>query len=49
MEIIRTFQNYPHITHETMDHTQGLCNGHPSLVLGQAIQSLEYDLYLAVL
>ena len=30
-----------------MDDTQGLCNGHPGLFLGQSIQSLEDRLYLA--
>jgi hypothetical protein len=31
-----------------MDHTQGLCDGHSSLVLGQSIQPLEYGLYFTV-
>ena len=44
----RTFHDYLDITDKTVDHTQGLCNGHPSLILGQSIQSLEYCLYLAV-
>jgi hypothetical protein len=48
MQAFRTFHNYLHITHETMDHTQGLCDSHASLVLGQSIQSLEYRLDLAV-
>jgi hypothetical protein len=47
-QAFRTFHNYLHITHKTVHDTQGLCNGHPSLVLGQSIQSLEYGLYLAV-
>ena len=31
-----------------MDQTQGLRNGHPSLILSQSIQSLEDSLYLAL-
>ena len=31
-----------------MDHTQGLRNSHPSLILSQSIQSLEDSLYLAL-
>jgi hypothetical protein len=48
MQVLRTFHNSLHITHKTVDHTQGLHNSHPSLVLGQSIQFLEYGLYLAV-
>jgi hypothetical protein len=48
MQLLRTFHNYLHVTDKTMDYTQGLCDGHPSLVLGQSIQSLEYSLYLAL-
>ena len=48
MQLLRTFHNYLHITHKTMDHIQRLCNTHPNLILGQSIQSLEYDLYLTV-
>ena len=48
MQGFRTFQNDLDITHKTMDHTQGLCNSHPSLVLGQSIQSLQDCLYLAL-
>jgi hypothetical protein len=48
MQAFRTFHNYLYVTHETIDYTQGLRNGHPSLILGQAIQSLKYGLYLAV-
>ena len=48
MQGFRTFHNYPYITHKAMDNTQGLRNRHPSLVLGQSIQSLKYGLYLAL-
>ena len=48
MQGFRTFHNYFYITHKAMDHTQGLHNRHPSLVLGQSIQSLKYGLYLVV-
>ena len=48
MQLLRTFHDYLHIPHKTMDHTQGLSNSRPSLVLSQSIQSLEYGLYLAV-
>ena len=48
MQLLHTFHNYLHITHKTMDYTQGLCSSHPSLVLSQSIQFLEYGLYLAV-
>ena len=48
MPAFRTFHNYLHITDKTVDDAQGLCNSHPSLVLGQSIQSLKYGLYLAV-
>jgi len=34
--------------HKTVDDTQCLCNGHPSLILGQSIRSLEDRLYLAL-
>jgi hypothetical protein len=44
---LRTFHDFLHITHKTMDHTQRLCNRYPSLVLCQSIQSLEHHLYLA--
>jgi hypothetical protein len=48
MPTFHTFHNYFHITDQTVDDAQGLCNSHPSLVLGQSIQSLKYGLYLAV-
>ena len=48
MQESRTFHDCLHATHETVDHRQGLCNSHSSLVLGQSVQSLEYGLYLAV-
>ena len=48
MQGFRTFHNYLYITHKAMDNTQGLHNRHPSLVLGQSIQSLKYGLYLVV-
>ena len=44
----RTFQNCLYITHQTMNHTQCLCNSYASLVLGQSIQSLESGLDLAL-
>ena len=43
-----TFDNCLHVSDETMYDTQCLCNSHPSLVLGQSIQSLENCLYLAL-
>jgi hypothetical protein len=48
MQALRTFHNHLHITHKTMDHTQRLSNSHPSLILGQSIQSLNSGFYLAV-
>ena len=48
MLAFRTFHNYLHITYKAVDDTQGLCNSHPSLVLGQSIQSLQNRLYLAL-
>jgi hypothetical protein len=45
---LRTFHDYLNIAHKTMDDTQGLRHSHPSLVLGQSIQSLENGLYLAL-
>jgi hypothetical protein len=48
MKAFRTFHNHLHISDKTMDHTQGLRNNHPSLILGQSIQSLEDPLYLAL-
>jgi hypothetical protein len=30
---LRTFHDFLHITHKTIDHTQCLCSGYPSLVL----------------
>ena len=48
MERLRTFHNHPYIAHETMDHTQCLCDSHPRLVLGQSVQSLENCLNLAL-
>ncbi len=48
MQPLRTFHNYLHITHKTMDHAQRLSNSHPSLLLGQSIQSLNGGFYLAV-
>jgi hypothetical protein len=48
MKALRTFHNYLHITHKTVDHTQRLSNSHPSLILGQSIQSLDSGFYLAV-
>ena len=49
IELLRTFHNHLYIAHETMNDTQGLCNSHPRLILGQSIQSLEncFDLALA--
>jgi hypothetical protein len=46
IQALRTFHDYFHITHKTMNDTQRLRNGYPSLLLGQSIQSLEYFLYL---
>ena len=46
MQSLPTFHNYPHITHKAMDHTQRLCNSHPSLLLGQSIQSHQHGLDL---
>jgi hypothetical protein len=43
-----TFHYYFDIAHKTVDDTQCLCNSHPSLILGQSIQSLEDRLYLAL-
>ena len=48
MQLLHAFHNHLHITHKTMDDTQGLCNSHSSLVLGQSIQPLENSLYLAL-
>jgi hypothetical protein len=48
MQALRTFHDYLHITHKTMNHTQRLSNTHPSLILGQSIQSLDSGFYLAV-
>ena len=48
MQVWRTFDNRLHVSNETMDDTQSLYNGHPGLVLGQSIQSLENCLYLAL-
>ena len=48
MQAFRTFHNYFHVTDETMDHTQGLRNSDPSLILRQPIQSLKDSLYLAL-
>jgi hypothetical protein len=48
MHALRTFHNYFHITHKTMDHTQRLSNSHPSFILCQSIQSLDSGFYLAV-
>jgi hypothetical protein len=38
---LRTFHYYFRIIHKTMHHAQGLYNRYPSLVLSQAVQSLE--------
>jgi hypothetical protein len=48
VQVWRTFDNCIHVSNETMDDTRGLCSGHPSLLLGQSIQSLENCLYLAL-
>jgi hypothetical protein len=48
VQALRTFHNYFHITHKTVDHAQRLSNSHPSLILGQSIQSLHSGFYLAV-
>jgi hypothetical protein len=48
MQAFRTFHNYLHVADQTMDHTQGLCYSHPSLLLRQSIQSLKDSLYLAL-
>ena len=37
MQTLRTFHNYLHVTYKTMDNTQGLCDSHPGLILGQSI------------
>ena len=43
-----TFHNHLHIAHKAMNDTQCLRNGHPRLILGQSIQSLENCLNLAL-
>ena len=48
IQALRTFHYYLQITHKTIDHTQRLRNCHPSLILGQSIQSLDRGFYLAV-
>ena len=48
MKPLRTFHNHLHISHKTMNDTQGLRHGHPRLVLGQSVQSLENRLDLAL-
>jgi hypothetical protein len=48
MQALRTFHDYPHITHKAMDHTQRLRDSHPSLLLGQSIQSHQHGLNLTL-
>ena len=45
---IRTFHGYLHVTYKTVNNTQGLCDCHPSLVLGQPVELLQnyFDLAL---
>ena len=48
MEAVPTFHNYPHIAHKAMDNTQRLSDSHPSLLLGQSIQSHQHGLNLTL-
>ena len=48
IELLRTFHDHLHMSHQAMYHTQGLCSSHPRLVLGQSIQSVENCLNLAL-
>jgi hypothetical protein len=48
MQALLTFHNHPHITHKAMDNTQRLCGSHPSLILGQPIQSRQHGLNITL-
>ena len=48
MEAVPTFYNHPHITHKATDNAQRLSDSHPSLLLGQSIQSHQHGLNLTL-